>query len=117
MELHEVEESELEWVVTCRFEPEHQHVYPYDWFFGGPNNTDPRADPRWTPCAYTYYDATLHPVHTTSAPLCDDQAIDEFTLVAGWGLRPHFLAVRRPGEKEVMLPWKYDLTSDVVSPL
>jgi hypothetical protein len=112
----EVEETYV-LIQECPYDPPHSHEFPSDWFFGGPDLADPRADPRWIPPGYVYLDGSLHPVHTTSAPVCDDQAIDEFTLVASWGLKPVYLQVRRPGQTKLeIVPWTYDEPSDSVSP-
>lgn len=104
--------------LTCPYEPEHVHVFPDDWNFGGASGTDPRADPRWKPTSYTYIDDRVRLIHTTQAPICDDQAIDEFTKVAGWGknFNPVWLQVRR-GDVVEMLPWTYDKLTDEVSPI
>lgn len=110
----EVEEYVL--VQDCLFEPAHVHEYEADWQFGGPLGTDPRSDPRFLSAVYVYLDGTLHPVHTTSAYICDDEAIDQFTQIADWGLAPVYLQVTRPGEKPVMIPWTYDEATDTVTP-
>lgn len=107
-------------VLECHFEPPHEHRFPSDWQFGGANDLDPRADPRWKPTVYEYFDEGLHSIHRTVAPLCDDEAIDNFTRVAGWGptFRPVYLSAQHPGEvKPSMLPWKYSKETDMVVPL
>ena len=112
-----VEEDVL--VQECPHEPEHAHEYPSDWFFGGPEGTDPRADPRFRPDTYVYLDGSLHVVHTTSSFVCDDEAIDEFTTVAGWksGFAPVYLQVRRAGSSALdTIPWTYDRATDMVLP-
>lgn len=91
------------------------HEFPDDWVFGGADGTHPGADARWEPTTYIYYDAQLHVVHLTSAYLCDDQAIDEFTTVTGYGpgYKPVYLAAMRPGvAKQEMIPVKYDPATD-----
>jgi hypothetical protein len=106
--------------VICRFEPEHEHEYPDDWVFGGPLGTDPAADPRFVVPTYEYYDENLARLELTSAPRCDDQAIDEFTKVANrWpNDKPTYLAVKRGGRKPFeVLQWKYDRDTDTVTPL
>jgi hypothetical protein len=106
-------------VIACPYEPPHEHRFPADWQFGGANGLDPRADPRWETTVYEYFDGQLHCIHTTVVPLCDDEAIDRFTNVAGYGptFDPVYLSKRRPYEKGEMLPWKYDKASDLVVPL
>lgn len=105
-------------VLECPYEPPHVHEFPDDWEFAGADGTDPRADHRYRSDTWVYLDATLHEVHLTQVPLCDDQAIDEFTKVAGWGLNPVYLQVKRAGTTEfIVLEWKYDEQSDQVSPL
>jgi TPR repeat protein len=100
--------------VECGYEgPDHE--YAWDWLFGGADQNDPRADARWKPNTYTYYDERLDIICTTQTPLCDDQAIDEFTRVAGMGpkYKPRYLSVLRPNsDKPEMLPWEYDFRTD-----
>ena len=105
-------------VIECGYEPAHTHEYPDDWQFGGANALDPRADPRWRPTTYEYYDANLRVVHLTQVPLCDDEALEKFTDVAryGPGFVPVFLRARRPGERAVTLPWNYDKSTDTLHP-
>ena len=104
--------------VKCRFEPEHFHEYPDDWEFGGPTGLDPRADSRWRPTTYEYWDDQANRIHLTQVPLCDDQAIDEFTKVAAYGpaFNPVWLSKKVPGGKLEMLPWIYSKLTDEVSP-
>ncbi len=107
-------------VIECAYEPPHEHSYPADWQFAGANGLDPRADPRYRHSTYEYFDESLHLLHTTTVPLCDDEAIDKFTAVAGYGAGffPVYLTVRRYGEKAAAtLPWRYDKTTDMVVPL
>lgn len=105
---------DFEWLIECQYEgPDHE--YPADWVFGGADSCDPRADTRWKPTTYTYYDDKLNVVHTTQTPLCDDQAVDEFTKVAGFGpkFQPKYISVLRPGSARAeMLPWEYDKATD-----
>lgn len=104
--------------IECHFPPTHVHEYPDDWNLGGANATDPRADSRWRPSTYEYIDDRLDCIHTTQVPLCDDQALDEFTKVAGYGpdFNPVWLKVCRPDGTEEMLPWIYDKQTDEVRP-
>lgn len=109
--------EELEWIVTCPFDPPHTHTFPFDWSFGGPDRSDYRADSRWTPSTYEYYSDRLQVLHATSAFRCDDEAIDAFTLVASWfpSERPKWIRVRRPGEKSsITLPVIYNSETDEV---
>jgi hypothetical protein len=101
--------------VLCKYEPEHFHEYPKDWFFGGPQNSDPRADPRWKPASYTYLDGSLHEVWSTGTPLCDDQALDECSKHAE--LRVVYVQVKRPEAPIEILPWSYDSKTDTLTPL
>lgn len=100
-------------VKECRYEPPHQHRWPDDWTFGGANGEDPRADPRWTPTTYLYLDDHFNVVWTTQVPLCDDQAIEEFTKHADIGAK--YLQVKRPGLDAELLDWEYDARSDTAS--
>lgn len=90
------------------------HYFPLGWTFGGANSSDPRADPRWKPTTYEYYDDRLAIIHVTQSPLCDEQAIDEFTIVAGYGrgFNPVRLSARRPDGKIEMLRVEYDKATD-----
>lgn len=97
------------------------HVYPDDWIFGGAGDLDPRADPRYMPDTYFYYDYKLREIYMTQTPLCDDMAIDNFTLVEQHGhfknseSHPRYLGVRRNGENEIkLLPWRYNYKNDTV---
>lgn len=105
--------------LNCRFDPPHTHEFEDDWEFGGADGLDPRADPRWRPTTYEYFDGGLHPIYVTQTPLCDDQAIDEFTLVAeiSWEFVPVYLSAKPYGGKSEMLGWKYDKATDTVKPL
>jgi hypothetical protein len=101
--------------IICNYtDPPHEHIYPDDWEFGGANGLDPRTDTRYRPTTYQYFgdDATV--LWTTQAPLCDDQAIDEFTKIANRGSssRPKWLGVTRPDGSVEMLPWVYDKATD-----
>ena len=116
-QLSSTNEDQDVWVLQCNYEPEHTHEYPGDWQFGGADGLDPRTDARYEPSTYTYFDDRLRAVHITQAPLCDDQALDEFTKVAGFGpdYHPVWLTVRRPGERTPeTLPFTYDLASDTI---
>lgn len=103
--------------IPCRYAfGDHQlHEYPDDWKFGGANGLDPRADPRWLPTTYTYYDFQAVPVWTTQTPLCDEQAVDEFTKIRDRGLHPKWIGKKTLGDyKTEMLPWVYDEATDEV---
>lgn len=105
--------------IECNYtDPAHVHEYPDDWVFGGTDGLHPGADPRYKPNNYEYYDEKLTIIHTTSVPLCDEQALDEFTKVAGYGpgFRPKWLSVRRPDGKIEMLPWTYNKDTDTLYP-
>ena len=103
-------------IIDCGYDE--THTYPEDWIFGGANGIDPRADPRWQPTTYEYLDAFAQSVHVTQTPLCDEEALDEFTKVSSFGnLRPVYLQVKRPGEKEHLLPFSYDESTDTVYPM
>ena len=104
--------------IECSYtEPAHVHVYPDDWIFGGADGLHPGADPRYKPSIYTYYDTSAKPIHTTVVPLCDDEAIDKFTDVAGYGpgFNPVWLSVQRPDGSVEMLPWLYDKATDTAT--
>lgn len=105
-------------ILECWADPPHIHTYPDDWDFGGPNGTDPRTDRRYRLTTYRYIDAQLNIIDTTQAPLCDDQAIDEFTKVANYGpgFNPVWLQATRSDGRVETLPWTYDKTTDTVTP-
>lgn len=103
-------------IKTCRFEPPHTHVYPDDWEFGGANGKDPAADPRYRPTTYTYWSDKFELLELTSAPRCDDQAIDYFTQVAGFGpaYNPVYIQATRPDGAVERLPVRYNKSTDEV---
>jgi hypothetical protein len=104
-------------VIQCPYDPPHVHEYPDDWKFGGANGLDPRVDERYAPDTYVYFDRSLRILHLTQVPLCDDQAIDEFTKVASWSKQhdPHWLQVTRHGERNATtLPVVYNKETDEV---
>lgn len=107
-------------VVTCYYtDPPHEHVFPADWVFGGADGMHPGADPRWKPTTYTYRNALLEHVYVTQTPLCDDQAIDEFTRIRdmGTGFDPVYLEIQPPDGLAFLARWRYDGPSDTVRPI
>lgn len=109
--------DEWEWVIECPFDPPHEHRYPSDWTFGGANGTDPASDKRWHPDTYLYFSDRAELLHITQAVRCDDQAIDYFTQVAGWGagFNPVYIWVKRHGERDASpLPVRYNKETDEV---
>lgn len=105
-----------EWVVDCPFDPPHEHRFPLDWFFGGPDGTDLRADPRWKPTNYYYISDRLQILHVTSRFVCDEEAIDRFTWVSllGPAFRPKWIRARRPTGTSETLRVIYDPDTDEV---
>ena len=103
--------------IECSFEPPHTHEYPDDWIFGGATGDDPRADRRWHPTTYEYYNDRLERIAVTQVPLCDDEALDYFTKVGEWGknFNPVWLWAVRP-EGITVLPFTYDKSTDTVYP-
>lgn len=66
---------------------------------------------------YIYYDADTSELWRTVTPLCDDQALDEFTQVATIkGSNPRWCSVKRPDGSTEMLPWLYDAAKDLLTP-
>ena len=107
-------------IIECEYLESHTHEFPEDWVFGGADGLHPAADTRWEATVYVYYDSQMGHLHTTVAPLCDEQALDEFTKVASWGrgYSPSYLTAKRPGIKEVdLLPWEYKKSNDTLYPL
>lgn len=102
--------------LDCRYELCPGHEWPDDWEFGGPTGLDPRADARWRGPTYIYFDDKLEDIALTMTPLCDEQAIDEFTKIAnlGPGFNPVYLAKRFGRGPLQMLPVQYDKTTDEV---
>lgn len=97
------------------------HEYPDDWQFG-PNGNDPRADWRYQAASYIYLDSELDGVWQTMVPMCDEEALDNFTSVRDIempdGITVQYIMVRRPGEgKPHLLPFKYDASNDTVYPM
>lgn len=101
-------------VLACEFEGP-PHEYPDDWLFDGPRNRHPGADPRYRATTYVYFDDKIRPIHLTQTPLCDDQAIDEFTFVRdiGPGFRPVYLQATRPNKEVMMLKVEYNSATDI----
>jgi hypothetical protein len=116
-----VEETEVTLVLTvpCGYGVDHdEHEFPEDWVFGGANGLDPRADARWRPTTYTYFSERLDVLAATQTPLCDDQAIDEFTVVSTYGpaFNPKYIYALRPGaDKPERLMVTYDKATDTVT--
>lgn len=111
--------TEMVMVLDCGYD-DGLHEFPEDWIFGGANESDPRSDPRWMPTTYQYYDEKLKIIHVTQTPLCDEQAIDEFTKVTEFGsqYKPVYLAVKRRGESQFeMIPVQYDQATDTAKDL
>lgn len=90
------------------------HEFPDDWDFGGANRTDPRADSRWQPTTYIYFDDRLRDVHITQVPICDNEAIDNFSKVAEYGpaFNPRWLHAKRPDGTTSPIPGHYDKSTD-----
>jgi hypothetical protein len=110
--------SKKKLIQECPYDPPHVHKFPKNWIFGGPAGTDPRADPRWTPDSYQYFDGGLRLLHTTTVPFCDDEALDAFTAVAsfGPGYHPRYIGVVRAGTRKLtLLPFEYDEEEDLVT--
>lgn len=108
----------IEW--DCGYEDCH-HEFPDDWWFGGADGNDPRMDFRWQPISYIYLDADMEGVWQTTAPICDGQALDEFTKIqqsAGYDPPLKYIMARRPDEgKPHILPFQYNVSDDTVYPL
>lgn len=106
-------------VIDCGYDPPHTHEFPDDWEFSGANGLDPRIDPRWVPerrGMYDYINEDMTKCLSTHVPLCDDQALDEFTKVARRiGSNPKYLIVTRAGVSK-MLPWVYSKATDELTP-
>lgn len=103
-------------VFNCGVEPYHEHIFPADWEFGGADGLDPRADRRYRANTYYYFDDKLKLIHTTQVPFCDDDALDRFTQVAGYGpdYNPVWLRVKRRDGTNETLPFVYDKATDTV---
>lgn len=101
--------------IACPYEPPHAHEFPDDWVFGGANQLDPRSDPRWEPVTYVYLDRDLKEIWRTQAPLCLDQALDEFTRQADIGAA--FLQYGPARGSLELASWRYDRATDTIYPL
>lgn len=105
-------------VIECPFEPSHTHEYPDDWIMGGASSLDPRADERWHPTLYEYYNDRAERIYLTQVPLCDDEALEYCTTIASWGRdwNPVWIAAVRPDKGAEMLPFIYNKTDDTLYP-
>lgn len=101
-------------VLECDFDPPHQHSWPDDWEFGGARGLDPRADVRYRPTTYYYLSDHLDVIWTTQVPLCDDEALDNFSLHSD----AVYIQVKRPGmTSPELMDFTYDRATDTVNPL
>lgn len=105
--------------LVCKYIEEHIHEFPDDWEFGGADLSDPRADARFDTTVYTYYTADMQPLHVSCAHICDESALDAFTIVDRWCTRgtPVYLSAKRPNQKAEILPWQYNKSTDTIHPL
>ncbi len=90
--------------------------FPEDWIFGGADNLHPGADPRWEASVYRYLNEYAEEVFITTAPICEHQALDQFTDVSSFGdTHPRYLEIRGPGEREfITLGWEYREANDTL---
>lgn len=82
------------------------HSFPPDWEFGGHLGGDPRADPRWQPSTYEYFDSKLHRIMITQAVLCDHAAltVQRAAIEQRTGGTVCYIFVTRPdGTPEILL--------------
>lgn len=100
-------------VFDCQYDPPHTHEYPDDWDFGGASGMHPGTDKRYQPSTYVYFDDQLTICDITQVPLCDDEAIDRFTMVArNARCKPKWIQVTRPNGVTETLPVRYDAETD-----
>jgi hypothetical protein len=104
-------------ILDCLYAPGVYHIWPEDWQFGGADGTDPRADPRWHPTTYEYWDDRLEICWRTQTPLCDDEALDNCTWVASLGksFNPIMVIAIRYNGLPQKLPWFYDKETDTLT--
>lgn len=102
--------------IRCRYGGS-DHEFPDDWKFGGANNEDPGADPRWEVTHYTYMNSEYGYVMMISYPICDDQALDAFTQAAEIDSTVKWITAKRPksGRFEIM-PFVYVAETNTVHP-
>lgn len=92
------------------------HTFPDDWVFGGPDMSHPGADPRWEVTHYQYLDAEYGFCYMTGSFLCDDEALDMFTVVAQRN-DPVYIAKKKQGDnKFTLMPFEYRKAEDTVYP-
>ena len=106
--------------VLCDYDVPHEHIFPDDWIFGGSDNMDPAADPRWRGSSYMFIDDKLRVIYTGGEFRCDQEAIDRgFTFVASMSKahNPVWLRARRPNGREESIPVIYDKQTDEVRDL
>lgn len=64
--------------------------------------------PARTQCGYRYRNGSFAIIHVTSAIQTDEQAMEYFAMLVGWGLNPQYLEKRDAGQDSWrMLPKQY----------
>lgn len=91
------------------------HSYPDDWVFSSIG--DPRADPRFEVVHYQYLDALAGFSFMSGQFICEDQALDYFSIVAVSDPGVKYIARKGQGDKKfTMLPFVYVVQTDTVHP-
>ena len=103
--------------IECEFIETHIHELPDDWYIT--DTGDLRADPRFRPVVYEYWNAQVRVIHVSVVPFCDMEALDYCTAVGGFGpgFDPIMVSkiVNIDGKRKAeMLPWRYDKETDEV---
>jgi len=85
-------------------DPECRHSLPGDWEFGGATDQDPRADPRWQPITYVYFDKMMRQIWMTQEPMCVHQAKGPSFLgraehIQRGGRKVHYITAALPGNE------------------
>lgn len=100
--------------IPCTFGGD-EHTFADDWKFN--DQGDPRADPRFKPTHYQYFDKEICAVYLSGAFLCEDEALDYFTVIAKEFPDVKYIAARQPdADKYSILPWIYVKDTDTVHP-
>lgn len=103
------EGAEPTWCVSCHKKPEEPHDHDC------PHNNDPALWVKRERAAYQWLDAMFTPLHTSSVPMDDEEALDYSKLVELWfpGRKVKYLWGKDLGSNDFkMLPYQIEVHPD-----